>query len=229
MPSVAELAEAEAELFPGRRLIEIREKNFNYWADAESAVALQHLQVKATAQGFKLQVCSAYRSVERQYQIFKDKFTGKRQVLDATEQPVDISRLSASEKIKAITYFSALPGLSRHHMGTDFDVYAANLLPEGQMLQLTCREYAPDAYFYSLGQFLQVQAPSCGFVQPFCMATWHGGREPWHLSYSQRARQLLSGFSFEALLKLYALFDDDFMPALIGFAKQHYRNLLCMN
>ena len=229
MLNSAKCTEVEAMLFPGRDLITLTQDGFSFQADKQSAQALMQLQTQAEREHLTLRVCSAYRSVARQYEIFSAKYHGLRPVLDKDERSLNLKGMSAQEKIQAITYFSALPGLSRHHLGTDFDVYALNLLPPGQRLELTCREYAPGSYFYPLGQFLKAHSASCGFIQPFCSPSWKGGREPWHLSYQARADALLKGFKLETLLEFYQLFDDELVAPLVAYARTHYRDLLCIS
>lgn len=218
--------ERELALYPGRNLIKAPE---GFWADEESLSAFRVLQSKAKEQGIELCICSAFRSFDRQYLIFKDKFEGRRLVLDADEQPINISGMTTEDKIKAITYFSAIPGLSRHHLGTDFDVYAGNLLPPGQTLQLTYHEYEPGAYFEPLGKFLAVEAEDCGFVRPFMRSQWKGGPEPWHLSYQPRAQLLLSAFNFASFAALYKDKSDDFVPAVLSYGMAHFSELLCVS
>lgn len=216
-------------LFCGRRLVSFVDDGNEFVADAKSIVALRDMQQAAADCGLKIAVCSAYRSFERQFEIFKDKFEGRRPVLAPDESVIDISALSCVEKIKAITFFSAIPGLSRHHLGTDFDLYAPELLPAGQRLQLTYHEYDKGAYFYPLGQFLQTRAHAFGFFHPFWHNKgWQGGAEPWHLSYRIRAQELLSDFSFEVFCSLYQDKHEDFVPELISFSRKNYRKLLCM-
>lgn len=218
-------AALEERLFPGRNLIVMDD---GLTADAESAQALAALQARAAQCGIELAICSAYRSFERQYQIFRDKYEGRRVVLGPDEQPLDLSGLNAEAKIRAIVHFSALPGLSRHHLGTDFDVFAANLLPPGQKLQLTWHEYEPRAYFAPLGEFLRREAEKFGFVRPF-MQQWGGGAEPWHLSYGRRAQALLSAFRIENWCALYAARCEDFVPQVLSFGQKNYAALLCLH
>ena len=122
--------------------------------DRDVAKALPDLFSDAFDKGFELRIASAYRSFYKQFKIFDDKFKGKRPVLDANENPMDISSLSDEQKVLEIIRFSAIPGFSRHHFGTDLDIYAVNLLPEGKQLELTAREYQKGNYFYKLGQYL---------------------------------------------------------------------------
>ena len=116
--------------------------------DRDAVKALGPLFADAYDNGFEIKIASAYRSFYKQFKIFDDKFNGKRPVLDANEEPMDISSLSDEQKVLEIVRFSAIPGFSRHNFGTDFDIYASNLLPEGKQLELTAREYQKGSYFY---------------------------------------------------------------------------------
>lgn len=229
---IAAAEAAEARVFAGRTLCEVPsgDGHSTVLMEPETARAFAALREQASRCGITLAACSAYRSFVRQYGIFKAKYTGLRPVLNAAEQPVDISSLSCKEKIEAIVYFSAVPGLSRHHLGTDLDIYAVNLLPAGQKLQLTAREYAPGSYFYPLGEFLLQYLPQYGFVRPFLNSSWQGGPEPWHISYAQAAAPLLSALTFEKVQSLYTACEltDDFVPELLSYASAHFAQLLAL-
>ena len=60
--------------------------------DRDAAKALPDLFSDAFDKGFELRIASAYRSFYKQFKIFDDKFKGKRPVLDANENPMDIRR-----------------------------------------------------------------------------------------------------------------------------------------
>lgn len=98
--------------------------------------AWQRMVRAAQQDNIELSIASGYRSFERQLSIWNRKFTGELAVLDINEQPLQISELSELALIESIMLFSALPGGSRHHWGTDIDVYAPNLLPENYKLRL---------------------------------------------------------------------------------------------
>ncbi len=171
-------------------------------ADPDAAKALEALRIQAHKKGFELSVCSAYRSFYDQFCIVSGKLDGSRAVLDADEKPVDISKLPLSEKLAAVLRFSALPGCSRHHFGTDFDVYAADRLPCGQKLQLTCREYANGSYFFEFGEFLKENLEAFGFIRPFSGRGFVAA-EPWHISYFPKAERMVAVFDYKlAQLKL---------------------------
>ena len=171
-------------------------------ADPEAAKAFEALKIRARKAGFELSVCSAYRGFYDQFRIVSGKLDGSRTVLDADEKPMDISKLSLAKKLDAVLRFSALPGFSRHHFGTDFDVYASDRLPCGQKLQLTCREYAYGSYFFEFGEFLKANLEEFGFIRPFSGLGFVAA-EPWHISYFPKAERMVASFDYElALLQL---------------------------
>ncbi|MET0355487.1 MAG: M15 family metallopeptidase, partial [Cellvibrio sp.] len=90
--------------------------------------------------GFDLRVASGFRSFERQLHIWNSKANGIRPVLDETGNTININMLNDDEKVFAILQWSALPGASRHHWGTDIDVYDASRMAPGYELQLTLAE-----------------------------------------------------------------------------------------
>ncbi|MEZ5494021.1 MAG: M15 family metallopeptidase [Pseudomonadales bacterium] len=98
------------------------------------------LATSAAEAGFDLQIASAWRGFERQQWIWNGKASGQRPVLDALGQPLDISVLSEDELLFAILRWSAIPGCSRHHWGTDLDVFDAAAVPTDYRVQLTTEE-----------------------------------------------------------------------------------------
>ena len=133
----------------------------------EAWVALELLTQDAAQHGFTLIPCSAFRSFAAQAAIVTAKFLGQRPILDKDEQPLNPIPTDPLARLQAITLFSAMPGFSRHHFGSDFDIYAPNLLPPGQALQLTYHEYLPGSYFYELGLYLQENLARFGFANPY--------------------------------------------------------------
>ena len=151
------------------------------------------LQKAAAEEGFNLQVISAFRDYERQLKIWNLKASGQRQLIDSEEKPLDFSTLSPSEIVFAILRWSALPGCSRHHWGTDIDVYDGNTQsPED--VQLVPSETTGDGPSARLHEWLDSRIntnEAFGFYRPY--ATDRGGVSPerWHLSYYSLARRYL--------------------------------------
>lgn len=155
-------------------------------------LAMQHAATKA---GFKLQSASAFRDFSRQQIIWNEKFTGIRPVLDAQSKPLDITLLSEGELCEAILHWSALPGASRHHWGTEIDVYDPLRIPAGQTLQLEPWEYEDGGYFAALNHWLTDNMAAFDFYRPFTAKNAGVADEPWHISYwplSHEAEQLLT-------------------------------------
>ena len=173
--------------------------NQDFFKGLPSAVeAFERLRKKALDDGISLDLASAYRSFERQLKIFDDKFNLRRPVLDENENILDLSKENDEQKVEAILRFSAIPGLSRHHFGTDFDIYSKNLLPLGQKLQLTAYEYSEGQYFYPLEIWLSNNLSDFGFQRPFT-GKGHIAFEPWHISYIREASNIIENYKLEEL------------------------------
>lgn len=165
----------------------------------ETKRAFLALQKAAQEAGFDLQLVSSFRSFDRQLAIWNNKFSAKRPVLDMDNRRVDMNSLSEEEKLHAIMLFSALPGASRHHWGTDFDYFDANEIRLDQ-IDLTPDEYEDeDSPCYGLKCWLDENAESFGFFFPY--STYQGGiaAEPWHLSFKEEAERLAKEFTPELL------------------------------
>src|SRR5262245_22144469 len=72
--------------------------------------------------GIDLVPVSSFRDFERQVQIWNRKWHGERPLYDRAGRLLDHARLRESELVDAILCWSAVPGGSRHHWGTDLDV-----------------------------------------------------------------------------------------------------------
>lgn len=202
--------------------------NPNIMAQASALQAFKSLQQDAKKHGFDMQICSGFRSFDRQAQIVEAKFTGKRQILDLFEKVLDPVPEDPVARLQAILVFSALPGFSRHHFGSDFDIYAYNLLPKGQNLQLTYHEYLPGAYFYEFGEYLKESLCKFDFINPYNNSDSifkllglsnqeninpsSMGYEPWHISYVPAAEPFLKAFDYQKTLDYVTKTDFLFAP-----------------
>ena len=175
----------------------------HHFLQAEAAKAFQGLQQSAVKHGFNLQPASSFRDFARQQLIWNGKFNGERKVHDDAGNALDLSRLDDWQKSQAILRWSALPGASRHHWGTEIDIFDPDLLPQGQSLQLEPWEYEQGGYFFELSEFLTENLPHFDFSLPFMQmpAEIKIGREPWHISYMPLAEKAKQLFSAEVLLQ----------------------------
>ena len=175
----------------------------HHFLQAQAMKAFQGLQQSAVKNGFNLQPASSFRDFARQQLIWNGKFNGERKVHDDAGNALDLSRLDDWQKAQAILRWSALPGASRHHWGTEIDIFDPDLLPQGQPLQLEPWEYEKGGYFFELSEFLTENLPHFDFSLPFMQmpAEKKIGREPWHISYIPLAEKAKQLFSAEVLLQ----------------------------
>ena len=153
----------------------------------EVAESFAALQCDARAAGFELAIASSFRSFQRQLHFLNAMERGTRAVHDDSGQPVAILELPAREQMHAILRYSAIPGSSRHHWGTDLDVYDAAAMAPGYSLQLSPGEVASGGVFDPLHCWLDERmaaGQSHGFYRPYAADRGGVAPERWHLSYA---------------------------------------------
>jgi len=169
-----------------------------------AAAPLRAMREAAARDGIELGVVSAFRDFERQRMLWNAKYLGERPLLDAQGRKLDPAVLDPRARIEAILLWTALPGASRHHWGTDVDVFDRAAVPASYRLRLEADEYAPGGVFERLSAWLDRHMRRFGFYRPY--ATGAGGvrPEPWHLSYapvSRTATRALDAGILEAALR----------------------------
>ena len=153
--------------------------------------------------GFELAIVSGYRDYARQLAIWNAKAQGARPVLDARGVPLRISDLDEWALAQAILRWSALPGASRHHWGTDIDIYDRAAVPDDYQVQLTPEEVAPDGPFGPLHAWLDERiaaGASHGFFRPYDRDRGGVAPERWHLSHAPTAARYQRQLSAATLL-----------------------------
>lgn len=146
------------------------------------------MQDAAHRDGIDLQLVSSYRDFDRQTAIFNRKWTGHAPLLDVNGAPLVFDTLSDNDKLHAILTWSALPGGSRHHWGTDFDVYdRASVKNWGSDFNLVESEYEEGGPCFALSSWLDKNMQRFGFYRPFSVNKGGVAVEPWHLSFKSTA------------------------------------------
>src|SRR5688572_4949246 len=161
------------------------------------------MRAAASADGIDLVAFSSFRDFDRQLAIWNGKSRGERPMQDRSGNPLDPQALSPAERVAAILWWSAMPGASRHHWGTDLDVLDARAKPAGYQLRVVPEEYQAGGPFHRLSTWLDAHMHAFGFFRPY--ATDRGGvaPEPWHLSYApvaSRAQMALSADKLRGIL-----------------------------
>ena len=161
------------------------------------------LQKEAKLHGFDLQIISAFRDYERQLKIWNLKASGERPLLDDQERPLVFAELSPLQIMMAILRWSALPGSSRHHWGTDIDVFDANTQTpeEVKLIPSETISSGPAARLHEWLDSRISTNTAFGFYRPY--ATDLGGVSPerWHLSYYSLSRRYLEAYTFSIFKK----------------------------
>jgi LAS superfamily LD-carboxypeptidase LdcB len=161
--------------------------------------AFLQLRAQAAKVGIDLLPASTFRDFERQLTIWNDKYYGRRPLLDAAGRLLDRAQLSSEQIVEAILLWSALPGASRHHWGTEIDVIDRAALPAGQQAQMVPPEYQAGGLFERLGAWLPQHCAAFGFFLPYDVDRGGVQPEPWHLSYAPVSSQALGGLTLDVL------------------------------
>jgi LAS superfamily LD-carboxypeptidase LdcB len=156
---------------------------------AATATPFLALRRAASADGMDLIPISSFRDFSRQLSIWNGKFAGERPMRDADGALIDAKSLAPADRIDAILLWSALPGASRHHWGTDMDFIDAAAVPAGYQAQLTVEEFQAGGPFARLAAWLESHAPRFGFFRPYRGVRSGVRPEPWHFSFAPMAEQ----------------------------------------
>lgn len=135
----------------------------------------------------KITIISSTRNFTLQKKIWDEKWSGKRKVtgvsdIHAVRDPVERARM--------ILRYSSMPGTSRHHWGTDFDINTLN------------NSYFAKGDGKIIYEWLCANAHTYGFGQPYTSGRTSGYlEEKWHWSYLPLASQFLKDWN--------RLYEDD--------------------
>lgn len=162
----------------------------------ESFLAMKH---EAAREGLDLAITSGFRDFAAQQRIWDLKWSGQRPLFDASGRVRQPAPIEPRDLMEAILCWSALPGASRHHWGTEVDVIDRASMPEGYRVQLLPDEVAPGGVFHRLHCWLDANIGRFGFFRPY--RTQRGGVQPeaWHLSYAPVAVPALSALTPELI------------------------------
>jgi LAS superfamily LD-carboxypeptidase LdcB len=171
-----------------------------HFLQAEVRDAFSQMQNNAREQGLDLKICSSFRSFDKQLSIWNRKWLGELPLYTLSGDSLTAEQLSPEEKIHAIMLWSALPGASRHHWGTDFDFFDKRSIDEqNHDFQLVSDEYENNGPCAKLSDWVHANASHYGFYHPYAHYVGGVAQEPWHISYQAIAKQIESNFDIKAL------------------------------
>lgn len=169
--------------------------------------SLQRLRARAKSAGFELAIASSFRDFDRQLLIWQEKIEGKRPVYDKAGALLEVGAMADDEILSAILRWSALPGVSRHHWGTDLDIFDASAIGADYRVQLVPEEYLVGGPFFEFSQWLnqQISDGDCeGFYLPYQQDGAGVAPEPWHISCAPVAKQFEGLWSYGEFSRLLA-------------------------
>lgn len=191
---------------------------------------LEQLKKSAKSAGFELCLISSFRSFEAQKKIWNEKAQGLRALLDDDGTPLPFDQLERREVLEAIMRWSALPGASRHHWGTDIDVIDFNSLPSADyQVRLTAQEVADDGPFGAFHQWLDEQIASnhsYSFYRPYEFDLGGIAAERWHLSHFKTAQHFAHQYSLEFFLEHLAQAQFELKDEVIASSTEIYKRYL---
>lgn len=178
----------------------------------EIAYPLNELTQAARNAGYELAIASGYRSFDSQLGIWNGKATGTRPILDEDGKRLDISKMAPEDIVFSILRWSSLPGLSRHHWGTDLDVFDKRTLPKDYKLQLIPEEFEGKGYFAPLHDWLDKNLSRFGFFRPYEKDLGGVSPERWHISYSPLAQQYWKSLTIDHIRKVLGSIEFELKP-----------------
>jgi LAS superfamily LD-carboxypeptidase LdcB len=159
----------------------------------------RELRAAAAKQGLDVTPFSAFRDFQQQVEIWNRKFRGERPLYDRDGNERDHATLSEQQIVEAILVWSAVPGASRHHWGSEIDVYDRAALPEGYRVRLLPEEYVPGGVFEHLADWLNDNLERFDFFRPYDQDRGGVYPEPWHISYAPVAARAQSALTTDVI------------------------------
>ena len=203
--------------------------NNTHFLQADALSALLKMRELASQSNIDIQVCSSFRSFDKQLNIWNKKWRGELPLNTLDGQQLDAANLSDNEKIHAIMLWSALPGASRHHWGTDFDIYdKAEVARRHHDFKLIPEEYINNGPCALLNDWIEEHANAFDFYLPYARYSGGVAREPWHLSYAPLAKTIEQELNIEVLYETLTQADilgkQSILPLLPELLKRYTLN-----
>lgn len=165
----------------------------------EAVPAFLDMRRAAARDGFDLVPVSSFRDFAAQAGIWNEKFAGRRALFDRAGVELDAATLSPEQIVDAILCWSAVPGASRHHWGSEIDVIDRAAVEPGARVRLLPEEYLSGP-FAPLDRWLTANLGRFDFFRPYTTDRGGVAPEPWHLSYAPVSVPALGQLS-EAVLR----------------------------
>jgi len=149
----------------------------------EAYLSFKKMQAEALKSDIKIGVVSSYRSFAHQKRIWERKYKRNQN-----------KQLSPIENIKKIIEYSTIPGTSRHHWGTDIDIYQTNVKQPKGFLQEN--NFHNNGAYCKLKEWMDIYANDYGFYLVYTDLPNRKGfkYEPWHYTYKPLSYKYLKKY-----------------------------------
>lgn len=188
----------------------------------EAIASFLAMRDAAAEAGIDLTLRSSFRDFATQLVIWNRKWRGEKPLYSREGELLDAAKLTDDDKMDAILAWSAVPGGSRHHWGSDIDIIDAASVPADYQVRLTPEEFAFDGIFGRLSAWLDANLHRFGFFRPY--RTDKGGVcvEPWHLSYAPVSVPTLETLGLTVLRRAIEAADLDGKPQVLARLPEIY-------
>lgn len=149
----------------------------------EVFIAFIEMQNAAQKDSVFIEIASGYRSFERQKLIWNTKY-----------QKYLKQGLTPRLAVQKIIEYSTIPGTSRHHWGTDIDIYDYKAKKVSSILNE--ENYIKGGVYEKLKIWMDENSEKFGFTLVYSNKAGRKGfkYEPWHYSYKQISKPMLRSF-----------------------------------
>jgi LAS superfamily LD-carboxypeptidase LdcB len=207
-------------------LQELTINQYSFKIHKDIVIDLLSWQKKSQLAGIDFAVASAFRSYDRQLKIWNEKIQGQRPLKNKKGEVLDPKELSDEELLDTILLWSHIPGVSRHHWGTDLDIFDATWYKKnGAKLELENHFYlgdGPNAKMHLFNEQLLAQSSSAfAFYRPYTNDK-NFMPELWHYSHQKIATQFQDAYTFPIFVKNLKESDELLLRDLLLSDAQHY-------
>src|SRR5712671_758071 len=118
----------------------------------EAIASFLAMRDAAAREGIAVGARSSFRDFATQITIWNGKWRGERPLRNRGGELLERKQIADRDMVDAILAWSAVPGGSRHHWGSELDVVDTLAIPSGYEVQLVTEEYTANGVFARLSQ-----------------------------------------------------------------------------
>lgn len=146
--------------------------------------AFLEMNYEAKRNDMNIRVVSSYRSFNHQNLIWTRKYKRYRS-----------RNLTSQQAVLYNIRYTAIPGSSRHHWGTEIDVVDGSI--KTSKYPLNTKNFHGYGIYKSFREWMDSNAHKYGFYQVYTNDHNRGGfkYEPWHYSFAELAKPMLRDYS----------------------------------